>query len=197
MKIETANTALLLMNMQNDFVHSEGALSRNGLFLTNGLVLRERLIKLLNKTREAGVPIIASNFTLVSDNQHRPLIGEEIAERYPFLSRGDFQWGKWGHQLMEEFKPADYMVPKISQSAFFMTHLEWLIQQVDIKTLVFCGISSSRDIRTSIADAKKLGIRCILVEDCSGDIDADQHADAIQHLSNEAQVISYGDLEYQ
>ena len=67
-----------------------------------------------------------------------PLISPHLRTLRPFLSRGDFQPGLWGHALVDELAPADLAVEKIAYSAFYMTRLEWLLRKLGIDELYAC-----------------------------------------------------------
>ena len=53
----------------------------------------------------------------------------------PFLGKGDFVSGEWGHNLVDELKPADIIIEKVAYSAFYMTRLEWILRKANIKHL--------------------------------------------------------------
>ena len=58
------------------------------------------------------------------------MISPHLATLRPFLRKGDFAPGAWGHQLVEELAPADVSVEKIAYSAFYMTRLEWVLRKL-------------------------------------------------------------------
>ena len=98
----TKKTALLLVDLQNDFIHSRGAYGRAGKFSTEISILPETIAPLAIMFRKLSYPIISTQFTLVPDEQGEPMIAEHLKKIRPFLSRGDFAIGSWGNQLVDE-----------------------------------------------------------------------------------------------
>ena len=160
-------TALLLMDMQNDFLHADGAFGRVDQRIDNKRTVIEQLLKVVDAIKAKGGFIISTNFTLISDKDSIPIISEKIKAESPFLTRGDFQQGRWGHQLIDEFSPADYVVNKIADSAFYMTHLEWLLGKLNIENLIFAGLWSNPNLNPTIRDAQHRGFNIISLQDGS------------------------------
>ena len=127
----TKKTALLLVDLQNDFIHSRGAYGRAGKFSTEISILPETIAPLAIMFRKLSYPIISTQFTLVPDEQGEPMIAEHLKKIRPFLSRGDFAIGSWGNQLVDELGVPDYIIEKIAYSAFYMTRLEWLLNKLN------------------------------------------------------------------
>ncbi|MCB0630221.1 MAG: isochorismatase family cysteine hydrolase [Saprospiraceae bacterium] len=176
-------TAFLLSEMQNDYLHSDGAYGRADIRLPNNRAVIEQLIKVANAFRECGAKIISLNFTLICDNNNNPLISEDLKQDCPFLTRGDFQTGRWGHQLIEELAPADYIINKIADSAFHLTHLEWLLRQIGIDTLVMGGLMTNESLASTLRDAQSRGFKTILLQDGCGSYSVSSHEAALRALS--------------
>lgn len=176
-------TALILSEMQNDYLHADGAYGRANIRLPNNRAVIEHLIKVTNAFRENGGKVIAVNFTLICDKDNKPLISEELTQDCPFLTRGDFQVGRWGHQLIEELAPADYTVNKITESCFHMTYMDWLLRQLDIDTLIFGGLMTNEGLAASLRDAQNRSFKTILLRDGSGSFSIASQEAALRSLS--------------
>ena len=124
-----ASIALLLCDLQNDFVHPLGAYGRAGKTAPEIAALPGRLAPLADLVRARGGWIVSTHFTLVPGKHGEPIISPHLKALRPFLARGDFQPGLWGHALVDELAPADLPVEKIAYSAFYMTRLEWLLRK--------------------------------------------------------------------
>lgn len=158
------NTALILLDLQNDYMHRTGALARGNMELADSRSLVEQLIKVVTAFRETEGKIIAANFTLIADKDSKPLITPSLKEAWPFLTRGDFQIGRRGHQLIDELDPADYLINKIVPSAFALTHLDWLLRQLDIDTVVIAGLINEDGVAATAKDAKELGYKAVVLK---------------------------------
>src|SRR5690606_5057204 len=119
-RIDPATTALVLVDLQNDFLRAEGAYGRAGLASDAIAALPGRLAPLARAMREAGGWVVSTHFTLVPGKDGAPFISPHLKKLRPFLGRGDFVPGGWGHALVDELQPADLAVEKVAFSAFYM-----------------------------------------------------------------------------
>lgn len=182
--------ALLLVDMQNDILHANGAYGRAKMHLNNRRFLFEQLMKVTEAFRELGISIISANFTLIADTNHNPLISSELKKSHPFLNRGDFQHGKWGHQLVDELAPANYIVNKIASSAFYMSHLDWLLKKLDIDNLLIGGMTTHGSVASTLSDAHSHGYKTILLEDGCAAFEQEVHTATLNALRHITQVKS-------
>jgi ureidoacrylate peracid hydrolase len=132
-----ATTALMLIDMQNDFLHPKGAYGRAGLTSAAIAELPARLKPVAAATRKAGGWIVSTHFTLVPGKGGEPMITPHLKKLRPFLAKGDFLPGTFGHDLIDDLKPADLAVEKVAFSAFYMSRLEFVLRKAGIETLVF------------------------------------------------------------
>ncbi len=109
-----ATIALLMCDLQNDFVHPLGAYGRAGQTAPEIAALPARLGPLAELVRARGGWIVSTHFTLVPGKGGEPLISPHLRTLRPFLSKGDFQPGLWGHALVDELAPADAHVRDLS-----------------------------------------------------------------------------------
>ena len=145
-------TALLVCDLQNDFVHPDGAYGRAGLGTPEITALPGRLRPLADRLRGAGGWVVATQFTLVPGRGGEPLISPHLLELRPFLKRGDFCPGAWGHRTVDAV-PVDLSVEKIAYSAFYMTRLEWVLRRCGITRLLACGIVTNGGVASTVRDA--------------------------------------------
>lgn len=188
--MDIQRTALILVDMQNDFLHNDGAFGRAQLRIPNRRPLIEQLIKVTEAIRSAGGKIISTNFTLVANKDNTPIISKELAAAWPFLTRGDFQMGRWGHQLIDELAPADYAISKIESSAFYLTFLDWLLQQLQIKTLLFGGLVTQGGISSTLKDAQSLGYQTILLTDGCASFDPEEVMHTVHEIGHVCDLIN-------
>ena len=135
-----AATALLLLDLQNDFIHPDGAYGRAGQTAQAIAAVPPRMAPLVELARAKKIPVISSHFTLVPRASGEPLIAPHLKQLRPFLARGDFEPGAWGHRTVEELGAPDFSVEKIAYSAFYMTRLEWLLRKLGIVHVIASGI---------------------------------------------------------
>ena len=102
--IRPASTALLIVDLQNDFVHPDGAYGRAGQTAPTIALLPKRVLSVANAVRAAGGWIVSTQFTLVPGKTGVPFISGHLQKLRPFLTKGDFCPGAWGHQLVDELQ---------------------------------------------------------------------------------------------
>lgn len=180
--------ALMLVDMQNDFLHAEGAYGRAGQASPSIAALPDRLAGLADAMRAAGGWIVSTHFTLVPGKGGAPFISPHLATLRPFLGTGDFAPGAFGHQLIDALQPADLTVEKVAFSAFYQSRLEWVLRRAGIETLIFSGIVTNGGVASTLRDAHVRDFHCVVVEDgCAAFSDA-VHDTAIAALSSIAKV---------
>src|SRR5262249_43085749 len=158
-------SALVLGDLQNDFLHRDGAYGRAGQTHAAIAALPARLAPLVGAARGRAIPIVATLFTLVPGRGGEPFISPHLRSLPPFLKKGDFGQGGWGQQLVDELAPADIAVEKIAYSAFYMTRLEWALRKWGIEQLYFTGIVTNGGVASTVRDAHVREFKCTVIED--------------------------------
>ncbi len=174
--------ALLVVDMQNDFLHPDGAYGRAGQTSPEIAALTDRLVPVADALRAAGGWIVSTQFTLVPAKGGEPLISPHLKQLRPFLTKGDFCPGAFGHQLVDPLAPADLTVEKVAYSAFYMTRLEWLLRKCDIRQLIVCGIVTNGGVASTLRDAHVRDFETVLLSDGTGAFDRRVHEDTLRAL---------------
>lgn len=176
------NTALLLVDLQNDFLHEKGAYARAGQGNAAIAALPAKLKPLADLVRSRGGVVIATLFTLVPGRGGEPIISPHLKALRPFLNKGDFAPGSWGQGLVDELAPADFTVEKIAYSAFYMTRLEWILRKAEIEKIYVGGIVTNGGVASTVRDAHVREFEVAVLEDgCAAFSDA-THRAAIEGL---------------
>jgi len=157
--------ALLLVDLQNDFIHPDGAYGRAGQTARAIAALPQCIAPLAAAVRAAGGLLIATQFTRVPGRGGEPIISPHLKTLRPFLGRGDFMPGAFGHALVDELAPADLTVEKVANSALYMTRLEWLVARTGISHLYVCGIVTNGGVASTVRDATHRRVRRVLRRD--------------------------------
>lgn len=186
-------TALILGDLQNDFLHRDGAYGRAGQTSPAIAALPDKLAPLVRAARDQGILIVATLFTLVPGRAGEPLISPHLKSLRPFLTKGDFAPGGWGQQLFDPLAPADIAVEKIAYSAFYMTRLEWVLRKCGIEQLFFTGIVTNGGVASTVRDAHVREFGCTVVEDGCAAFSDDVHRAAIDGLRPVAQILTIAD----
>jgi nicotinamidase-related amidase len=163
--IDPKHTALLTIDLQNDFLHPEGAYGRAGQTAEAITALPARIKPVVDALRAKGGTYISAQFTLVPGPNDEPLIAPHLKELRPFLGKGDFAPGKFGHNLVDALAPADYTIEKVAYSALYQTRLEYILRALDIDTLIIGGIVTNGGVASTVRDAHLRNLHTILLSD--------------------------------
>ena len=192
--IDPKRTALLLIDMQNDSFHPKGAFGRAHQLLPDGQALIQRLKPVVEAMRAADGWIVSTHFTLVAGKHGEPFIPDHTRSMRPYLKKGDYLPGSFGHRLVDELSPADITVEKIGPNAFYMTRLEWVLHQANIETLVLAGFSTNGSVAATARDAHLRDFKLIVLEDGCTAVPPEAHKTAIHDLASVATVRACRDL---
>ena len=183
-------TAVLIVDLQNDFLHPDGAYGRSGTTNPDIAALPEKILPLLNIVRAAGGWVVSTQFTLVPGRDGEPFISAHLKKLRPFLTKGDFTPSGWGHSLVDSLQPADITVEKVAYSAFYQSRMEFALSCAGIKTLMVCGIVTNGGVASTVRDAHVRDFQTITLSDGCAAFSAATHNVAIQSLATVGEVIT-------
>ncbi|MCK0150819.1 cysteine hydrolase [Marivita sp. S6314] len=187
-KWDIARTALLTIDLQNDFIHPDGAYGRAGQGADSILALPDRIAPLARAIQAKGGRYFSAQFTLVPDKDGEPLIAPHLKELRPFLGKGDFAPGSFGHTLVDTLQPADFVIEKVVYSAFYQTRLEYLMRAVGIDHLIVGGIVTNGGVASTLRDAHLRNIETVMLTDGCAAFKQDVH---------DATLLSLGTITHQ
>lgn len=151
MDLEPARTAVLVIDMLNDFLDPQGAMP-----LPEGRRLFEPIRRLLAAARAQGSPVL-----WVCDAH--PADDAEFRKRSVHCLTGT-----WGAEIVAELEPADgeYRVPKRRYSGFYETDLDLRLRELGIRHLVLTGVVTNICVRSTAHDAFFRGYEVIVPQEC-------------------------------
>ena len=183
--------ALVIVDLQNDFLSSEGAYARGKTVSSEAILLPERLVPLAQAVKKHHGLVAASLFTLWPDADGQPMISPHLLERRPFLRKGDFAPGSWGQANVDVLAPLiDVAVCKVAYSAFFNTQLDWILRRAGINTVVVCGIVTNGGVASTVRDAHMRDYQTVVLSDGCATFTETAHQAALTDMSSVAQVMT-------
>jgi len=185
---------LVIVDLQNDFLHPEGAYAKGGATAPAIAALPARVKPVADAVRAAGGWVVSTHFTLVPGKGGEPFISPHLKTLRPFLRKGHFAPGSFGHALVNELQPADLSIEKIAYSAFYMTRMDWVLRKAGIDTLVFTGIVTNGGVASTLRDAHVRDFHCILLEDGCAAFSDDVHRTNDAALRSVAEVMTCADF---
>nr|WP_255654332.1 isochorismatase family cysteine hydrolase [Cohnella sp. REN36] len=178
LELDLARSAIVVVDMQNDFCVPGGWLSSIGVDPSPLLAPARPLNRLLPVLRRAGVPVIWLNWGNRADRMNlSPSVlhvynpdGESNGIGSPLPGGGSrvLEKGSWGASLVEALVPGpdDVWVDKYRISGFWDTPLDSILRNLGATTLFFAGINLDQCVMHTLQDAVCLGYDAVLLEDC-------------------------------
>jgi len=190
--IDLNKTALLIVDMQNDFCTEGGYLASRGIDISRNRKPIEPLRALIAAFRRESVPIVWVNWGVRKDllNIHpslrhafSPKPNEPgLADPIPgSKSQAIISKGSWGAAVVDEINPgnSDIQITKHRFSAFWDTETDALLKNLGIKTLLIGGVNMDQCVLTTLQDASFLGYDTVLIEDATATTSPDYCVQAV------------------
>lgn len=190
------DTALIVIDMQADFLHENGYFANLGYSVEAGQKTIPVVADLLDAFRKADMPVYFTR------EGHRPDLsdlsfvkrvrgernGTPIGSEGPlgkFLVRGEQGW-----DIIEPLKPlaGEVVVDKPGNSAFYATDFDKILRNRGIKHLVLCGVTTDVCVHSTMRDANERGYDCVLIEDACAAGFAHLHLATIDITKNEGGI---------
>ena len=195
LEIIPARTGLLIVDLQNDFLHPDGAYARGGQTSEAIAALPERVLPVANALRQKGGWVVSTQFTLVPGKGGEPFIAPHLKSIRPFLGKGDFAPGGWGHALVDMLQPADLTVEKVAYSAFYQTRMEFSLRKAGIDTLFVCGIVTNGGVASTVRSAHVRDFHTMVLSDGCAAFSQMTHDSAIADLSTVGKVLTCAEAQ--
>jgi nicotinamidase-related amidase len=182
--VDRAHTALIMVDMQCDFIEPDGLFGSLGIDLSMYAESRPRLAALLAAARRSGTRVMhLQNTALPARLSDSPsyirfnLRMHQAARRDGPPLRYSVP-GTVGHEFAPEFKPLadELVVRKYRSSGFWGTNLDLLLRSNGIKTVVFGGCTTEGCVESTARDAMFNNYYVVIAEDCVASDDKAQHA---------------------
>ena len=175
LEFDSASTALIIIDMQRDFVMPGGFGEALGNDVKQLQVTIAPTKTILEGARKAGILVIHTR------EGHRPDLSDcppsklvrgrgktRIGDGGPMgriLVRGEV-----GHDIVPELYPiaGEVVIDKPGKGAFFATDLELILRDRGIKTLMVCGVTTEVCVNTTVREANDRGYECVVLSDCVG-----------------------------
>lgn len=183
LKIEPEESALLIIDMENDMLKEEGKAAEFGVwkFAEESKTIQNTK-KVIDKAREEKIPIIFVRLVFRPD--YADLKSSDSLLWGMTREEEAFKEGTWGSELVDELetKPEDYMIKKRRVSAFHDTDLETLLKGLDRKALIICGVATNFCVEGTVRAAADKDFYPIVLEDCTASTSEKAHRFPIEEI---------------
>lgn len=182
MPIDTAHTALLLMDLQNEMVDPKGFFGAMG--MAKAVAERDvlgRARKVLEAARAKQMPVVFVRLAFRPDYSDSLSVAPRVAK---FKAAGAAVLGNFGTEFPDTLKPlpTEMIVNKQCVNPFFNTGLlTWLMSR-GIKRLVLAGVSTNNVVEACTRYADDAGFVVTILEDCCAAANMDLHRFAVEKI---------------
>lgn len=197
--IDPARTALLLIDLQNDFCSPGGWADMAGLDIRRAASIVPRVAQVLAAVRRAGWPVIftreghSPDLSDLPANKQRKMLRTGLAYGQEGPRGRLFVHGTWNNSIVDDLVPlpAEIVIDKPGKGAFYATELEAVLEERSIETLVVCGLTTHVCVESTLREAADRGFDTVLLHDCCQSYEAHLHEGALAALRMPAALFGW------
>ncbi|MEM9216008.1 MAG: cysteine hydrolase [Cyanobacteria bacterium P01_F01_bin.150] len=186
--LDLEHTALLVIDMQNDFCTLGGWADRKGFDVSQTQKPIMPLKTLLTALRSTPVTIIHTR------EGHRPDLSDCPPHKLARSKHQNAEIGSEGsmgrlltrgsksHDFVDELQPLpnEVVLDKPGKGSFIATDLDLILRQQEIRQLLFTGVTTECCVQTTLRTANDLGYECLLLEDCCASLVPEFHRVSVE-----------------
>ncbi|WP_098742670.1 cysteine hydrolase [Paenibacillus sp. EZ-K15] len=173
-----SKAAVIVIDVQNDYCHPEGALSQAGCDVIGVAEMMPQLHRLLHSARELNVPVI-----FIQTLHEKATDSAAWTTRSSGRSANVCRWGSWGAEFYEVSpEEGDIIVNKHRYSAFVNTRLDSVLKTLKIETLIMTGVSTNVCVESTARDGFMLDYHIVLVADACASYSQAAHDMTLQNI---------------
>jgi nicotinamidase-related amidase len=167
LNFKSQETALIIIDMQNDFCDPKGAL-----YVPSSRDTIEPIKSLLNKAREKSVRVFYTQDTHTEDDMEFKIWPVHVIE------------GSWGWEIIPDLKPqkGDIVIRKIRYDGFYGTHLDHYLKLYNIKNLVIVGTVANICVLHTAGSAALRWFNVIVPIDCISALNEFDYYSALRQI---------------
>ncbi|MEM0120683.1 MAG: isochorismatase family cysteine hydrolase [Thermoprotei archaeon] len=165
--LDPSSSALVVVDMQNDFVRKDGKLRVSGAEATIAPIR-----SLLDRFRSVGGTIIYTQDWHMKDDPEFKIWGEHALA------------GSWGAEIIDELKPSeqDFVIRKYRYDAFYGTPLDYILRVKHVTNLVVTGTVANICVLHTAGSAALRWYRVVVPKDCVSAITEFDHYSTLRQV---------------
>lgn len=201
-EFDSGRTALVVIDMQTDFVGEHGYVDTMGydLSLTSSAI--KPIKSVLDVVRGTDISVVHTREGHEPDLSDAPFnkvlrskligdgigIGDVIPGSGRLLTRGEPNW-----DIVEELYPVEgeIVIDKAGKGAFTTSNIHLILKNKGITHLVITGVTTDVCVHTIMREANDFGYWCTVLKDCTGATDPDIHKAAIKSVKMQGGVFGW------
>jgi ureidoacrylate peracid hydrolase len=172
--------ALIIVDVQNDFVSPEGSAGKRGEDVTAAMAMIPNLLRLIDEGRRVGLTIVYIR-TMHSEWTDTPAWIYRSSQKSGLNTCRE---GTWGAEFYAGISPlpSEGVVIKHRYSAFINTDLNTVLKARGIQSVLVCGVATNVCVETTTRDAYMFDYYVNMIDDCSAAYEAKLHMGTLENM---------------
>jgi ureidoacrylate peracid hydrolase len=197
--VDPTTSALIVVDVQNDFCHSEGCFGKRGFDMGPIQDIFPPLRLLIRRRAASGFPLSCSRWSIRRIANGRPITGwsgsspvrPTAVPTIPFPGPG--VWGQtlvvegtWGADLCEGFEPepGDILLKKNRYGGFTGTNLDLILRSLGVKTILMTGVATNVCVESTAREGFMLDYNVVMVDDACATTSREEHEGTLLNCRN-------------
>lgn len=186
-KVSPATSALVVIDMQNDFCH-EGPAASKGFDAGHVQSIVPNLQQLITRAREVGTPVVFARVSLTDETVAENFLERSNGRPYPCK---EGTWGAEWYGVSPE--PGEVVISKPRFSMFIGTDFRRILQEMGVQSLILTGTRTNVCVECTARDGYQNDFYIVVLSDCTAASDQDTHIDALNRLEKGFGVVATSD----
>lgn len=187
--VAPAKAAILVVDVQNDYCHPDGALGKGGAPTAAAMEMIPTLQKLLAAARETGTRVI-----FVSTNHTPETDSAPWAKRNAGKAHDVCRKDTWGSELTGVAPlPDEPVVIKHRYSGFINTRLDSVLRTFKVETLIMTGVSTNVCVESTARLGFMLDYNIVFLSDCTAAYSQAEHEGALRNMASNFGLVTTAD----
>jgi len=179
-RADPKNAALIVVDVQNDFVSPEGSAGKRGEDVSAAMAIMSPLLRLIEEGRRVGLTIVYIR-TTHSEWTDTPSWIYRTSQKGGLSTCRE---GTWGAEFYDGIAPlpTERVVIKHRYSAFINTDLNTVLKARNIQSVLVCGVATNVCVETTARDAYMFDYYVTMLDDCSAAYEAKLHLGTLDNM---------------
>ncbi|MCW3492682.1 cysteine hydrolase family protein [Microbacterium sp. SSM24] len=184
-----STTAVLVIDMQNDNLHHDGAFASSGAAqhaIDQNVVANVRAV--LAAARAAGAPIFHNRIVSYPEPAG---VGGSNAPIFRMIGPESLRFGTWGAEIVDglDLREDEIVLDRVRMSAFHGSALDVMLRNLGVTDVIIVGVWTNMAVEHTARDAADFGYAVTVVSDATSSINADWQRVALGYaLTNIATI---------
>ncbi len=179
-RADPKNAALVVVDVQNDFVSPDGSAGKRGEDVSAALAIMPPLLRLIDEARRIGLAVVYIR-TTHSEWTDTPSWIYRTSQKGGLSTCRE---GTWGAEFYDGIAPlpTERVVVKHRYSAFINTDLNTVLKARNIQSVLVCGVATNVCVETTARDAYMFDYYVTMIDDCSAAYEAKPHLSTLDNI---------------